>query len=276
MRIISDIPGLRAALQAYDAIAFVPTMGNLHAGHSALVNLAKQRAKTVVVSIFVNPLQFAAHEDFDRYPRTLEEDNKKLAQMAVDVVFTPSAEALFPAPQAIYVALPAIADELCGAFRPGHFRGVATMVLKLFNIVQPNIAVFGKKDYQQLHIVRRMVSEFNLPIDIVAGETIRADDGLALSSRNGFLSSTERTQASALYGVLREMSLAIKTGECNFSHLETSARATLTDLGWRMDYISVRNANDLTPATADNKGVVIMAAGWVGKTRLIDNIEVKL
>lgn len=276
MRIISDIPGLRAALQAYDAIAFVPTMGNLHAGHLALVNLAKQRAKTVVVSIFVNPLQFAAHEDFDRYPRTLEEDNKKLAQMAVDVVFTPSAEALFPAPQAVYVALPAIADELCGAFRPGHFRGVATMVLKLFNIVQPNIAVFGKKDYQQLHIVRRMVSEFNLPIDIVAGETIRADDGLALSSRNGFLSSTERTQASALYGVLREMSVAIKTGEGNFSHLETSARATLTDLGWRMDYISVRNANDLTPATADNKGLVIVAAGWVGKTRLIDNIEVKL
>ena len=276
MRIISDITCLRATLQSYDAIAFVPTMGNLHAGHLALVKLAKRRAKTVVVSIFVNPLQFAAHEDFDRYPRTLEEDNKKLAQMEVDVVFTPSADALFPTPQAVYVALPAVLDELCGAFRPGHFRGMATMVLKLFNIVQPNLAVFGKKDYQQLHIVRRMVSEFNLPIDIVAGETIRADDGLALSSRNGFLSSTERIQASALYGVLYEMSVAIKTGECDFSHVEASARMTLTNLGWRMDYISVRNANDLTPATGDNKALVIMAAGWVGKTRLIDNIEIKL
>ncbi len=276
MLAVSDIRSLRQVLEAQNSVVLVPTMGNLHEGHLALVKLARQRASYVVVSIFVNPLQFAVHEDFDRYPRTLEEDKSKLGDVGVDIVFTPTNSELFPQPQRFYLELPTIADDLCGKFRPGHFRGVATVVLKLFNIVQPQAAVFGKKDYQQLHIVQRLVSEFNLPTEIIAGETTRAADGLALSSRNFFLNESERDQANALYKVLSELKSALVKGAQDFSRLEESARMTLIDLGWRVDYVSVRNTTDLSPATTEDKALVIMGAAWLGKTRLIDNVEFEL
>lgn len=263
-------------LEAQHSIALVPTMGNLHEGHLALVNLAKEHANHVVVSIFVNPLQFGANEDFNQYPRTLKEDAHKLRAADVDVLFTPSNVELFPEPQSFYVEPPAIANDLCGKFRPGHFQGVATIIAKLFNIVQPHVAVFGKKDYQQLHIIRRLVAQFNFAIDIAAAETIRTAEGLALSSRNLFLSETERTQASALYRILSETKLSLLEGAQDFAHLETVAGDRLTELGWRVDYISLRNTSDLSPASSADKRVVIMAAGWLGRTRLIDNVEVDL
>ena len=203
MEIISSISVLRETLQGRQPVAFVPTMGNLHEGHIALVEQARRHGRSVVVSIFVNPLQFGAGEDLANYPRTLEQDCRKLQAAGADIVFTPSAQELFPTPQQFQVEPPPIASELCGAFRPGHFRGVATIVLKLFNIVQPACAVFGKKDYQQLFIIRGMVREFDLPLEIVAGETVRAEDGLALSSRNGYLTPEERTEAPRLYRNLR-------------------------------------------------------------------------
>ncbi len=276
MQTVSEISALRHMLAAQHSIALVPTMGNLHDGHLGLVNLAKEHADHVVVSIFVNPLQFGANEDFNRYPRTLKEDEDKLRAIGVDVLFTPSNVELFPEPQSFYVEPPAIANDLCGKFRPGHFQGVATIITKLFNIIQPQIAIFGKKDYQQLHIVRQLVAQFNFAIDIAAAETVRAFDGLALSSRNLFLSEEERKQASALYRILTELKLSLLEGVQDFAHLERMAGDRLTELGWRVDYISLRNTGDLSPASPADKRVVIMAAGWLGKTRLIDNVEVDL
>ena len=275
MQIISTIAELRARLSDERAIAFVPTMGNLHEGHLNLVRLAREHGECVVASIFVNPLQFGPSEDFDRYPRTLEADCAKLQGLA-DVVFAPPVNEMYPAQQAVFVEPPPVASELCGASRPGHFRGMATVVLKLLNIVQPQAALFGKKDYQQLHIIRRMVSELNLPVRIIGGETVRAADGLALSSRNQYLNEAERSEAAFLYRALQEMRQAILQGERNFEQLQQRVVETLVARGWRVDYLAVRTQSDLQPASHAQRELVLLAAARLGNTRLLDNIEVCL
>ena len=274
MDIISRIAVLRESLGGRSPVAFVPTMGNLHEGHLALVDLARRRGRTVVVRIFVNPLQFGPGEDLDKYPRTLEEDCAKLRQAGVDILFAPSAAELFPSPQTMHVEPPPIAMELCGAFRPGHFRGVATIVLKLFNIVRPAVAVFGKKDYQQLFIIRTMAQQFNLPLEIVAGETMRAPDGLALSSRNGYLGPEQRTEAPRLHEALKGLCLEIARGRKDHGVLETAAAAALAARGWKVDYVALRSADTLLPALPGETSLVALGAAWLGGTRLIDNLEV--
>jgi len=273
MQIISTTQELRDRLKFEPSVVFVPTMGNLHEGHVALARQAREHGRCVVASIFVNPIQFGPGEDFDKYPRTLEADCAKLDGLA-DVVFAPAAEEIYPEPQQVFVEPPPVAAELCGAFRPGHFRGVATVVLKLLNIVQPQAVVFGKKDYQQLHVIRAMARQFNLPVEIVAGETLRAGDGLALSSRNGYLSAEERAEAVRLYRNLVRVKESIAAGRGDYPALERVAAADLEAHGWRVDYVSVRAAESLLPATADDTGLVVLAAAWLGRTRLIDNIEV--
>ncbi len=275
MHLIHTAPALRRRLAGENSVAFVPTMGNLHQGHLELVELARRHGGCVVVSIFVNPLQFGPSEDYAKYPRTLEADCASLEGLA-DVVFAPAVEEMYPAPQQVYVEPPPFAAELCGAFRPGHFRGVATVVLKLLNLVQPDAAVFGKKDYQQLAVIRAMAEQLNLPLAIVAGETARAPDGLALSSRNGYLSETERAEAIRLYRNLQEIVAQVGNGERNFTALENAARADLESHGWRVDYVAVRNPRSLLPATAEDRKAVVLAAAWLGKTRLIDNLEITL
>lgn len=275
MQIISTIQKLRDRLKSGPSVVFVPTMGNLHQGHLALVRQAREHGRCVVVSIFVNPLQFGPSEDFSNYPRTFEQDCEKLAGLA-DVVFAPTVADLYPEPQQVFIEPPPVANELCGAFRPGHFRGVATVVLKLFNIVQPQAAVFGKKDYQQLHVIRAMARQLNLPLEIVAGETLRAGDGLALSSRNGYLSTEERTEAVRLYRNLAFLRESIIAGNLDFPALERAAIADLEAHGWRVDYVSVRAAASLVPAKAGEMNLVVLAAAWLGKTRLIDNLEICL
>ncbi len=274
MEIISSIAVLRETLRGREPVTFVPTMGNLHQGHIALVEQARQHARCVVVSIFVNPLQFGTGEDLVNYPRTLEEDCRKLQAAGADIVFTPSVQELFPTPQQFQVEPPPIANELCGAYRPGHFRGVATIVLKLFNIVQPVCAVFGKKDYQQLHIIRAMVRELNLPVKIVAGETVRAEDGLALSSRNGYLSQAERAEAPRLQRNLTHIQQAVAAGQRDFAALESAAVSDLTQHGWQVDYISLCNAGTLQQAQSGDTELVVLGAARLGKTRLIDNLEI--
>ncbi|MBU1691885.1 MAG: pantoate--beta-alanine ligase [Gammaproteobacteria bacterium] len=275
MLIISAIQELRDRLKSELSVAFVPTMGNLHQGHLALVRQAREHGRCVVASIFVNPLQFGPNEDFAKYPRTFEQDCEKLEGLA-DVVFAPKMEDLYPEPQQVYVEPPPVASELCGAFRPGHFRGVATVVLKLFNIVQPQAAVFGKKDYQQLQVISAMVRQLNLPVEIVAGETLRAEDNLALSSRNGYLSETERAEAVRLYRNLALIRESIVAGNRDLPALECAAIADLEAHGWRVDYVSVRAAASLAPAKTGEINLVVLAAAWLGKTRLIDNLEICL
>lgn len=275
MQVISTITELRMRLADESSIAFVPTMGNLHEGHLELVRIARQHGQCVVVSIFVNPLQFGPGEDFDRYPRTLEADCAKLQDMA-DVIFSPAADEMYPERQTIFIDPPPIANELCGRTRPGHFRGMATVVLKLLNIVQPQAALFGKKDYQQLHIIRLMVDQLNLPIRIIGGETVRAPDGLALSSRNQYLNVTERAEAAFLYRTLLEMRQAILQGEHNFEHLHQKAVERLAARGWVVDYVAVRNQSDLLPGNGMQREWVILAAARLGNTRLLDNVEVEI
>ncbi|MFZ2541768.1 MAG: pantoate--beta-alanine ligase [Gallionella sp.] len=275
MQIISTIVELRARLTNERAVAFVPTMGNLHEGHLELMRLAREHGDCVVASIFVNPLQFGPSEDFDKYPRTLDADCASLQGLA-DVVFAPSVNEMYPMQQTVFVELPPIANELCGASRPGHFRGMATVVLKLLNIVQPQVALFGKKDYQQLHIIRQIVAQFNLPIRIIAGETMRAADGLALSSRNQYLSVAERDAATFLYQTLLGARQAILNGDREFEQLQLQAVEALSARGWRVDYVEVRNQSDLQPASRVQRDLVILAAAWLGDTRLLDNIEVCL
>ena len=275
MQVISTIAELRSRLSDERAIAFVPTMGNLHEGHLDLMRLARDHGSCVVASIFVNPLQFGPNEDFDRYPRTLEADCAKLQGLA-DVVFAPSVDEMYPAQQTVFIEPPPIANELCGASRPGHFRGMATVVLKLLNIVQPQAALFGKKDYQQLHIIRRMVSELNLPIRVIGGETVRAADGLALSSRNQYLNEAERGEAAFLYRTLQGMRQAILQGERDFEQLQQRAVEALAARGWLPDYVAVRNQSDLQPAGQLQRELVILAAARLGNTRLLDNVEVCL
>lgn len=273
MHVVSTVTELRQRLDKQKSVAFVPTMGNLHAGHLHLVELAKQQAKCVVVSIFVNPLQFGANEDLANYPRTLEEDCEKLKLAGVDVVFTPTVETMYPTEQTILVEPLAIANDLCGASRPGHFRGVATVVLKLFNMVRPDVAVFGKKDFQQLFIIREMVKQLNLPIEIVAGETMREPDGLAMSSRNGYLLPGQRVEAQRLHRALQQVLDAIQGGNTDFPALESQTTQYLTQLGWVVDYIAVRSSLTLLPANVDDTRLVVLGAARQGRTRLIDNIE---
>ncbi|WP_020166659.1 MULTISPECIES: pantoate--beta-alanine ligase [Methylotenera] len=278
MQIIDSKKALSIALKNRVNIGFVPTMGNLHAGHIHLVQLAKQHADCVVVSIFVNPLQFGANEDLANYPRTLEADFEKLSAAGADFVFTPSVAELYPnydgknLNQTMTIALPAIADMLCGASRPGHFAGVATVVAKLFNLIQPQIAVFGQKDFQQLFVIRELVNQFNYPVEIIAGETVREASGLALSSRNGYLSETARASANQLNQALQGIVASLKNGNTNFNQLENLAVQQLTNFGWLVDYISVRSADTLLPATTDDKNLVVLGAAKLDKTRLIDNI----
>ncbi len=277
MDIIRTITELRAWRKAQGRVAFVPTMGNLHEGHLKLIEEARKQADAVVVSIFVNSLQFGQGEDYAAYPRTLEADVQKLTEHGVSVVFTPDEKELYPRiKQDFQVEPPNIQNELCGAFRPGHFRGVATVVSKLFNIVQPDVACFGKKDYQQLHVIQRMVEDLNFPIDIVAVDTGRSDDGLALSSRNGFLSSEERQQAPLLYQMLSKIKDAIQAGHQDYATLEKKAINTLTKEGWQVDYVEIRNSESLEVAHVGDKDLVVLGAARLGKPRLIDNIEIHL
>jgi pantoate--beta-alanine ligase len=274
MKVIHTVAELRQALKATARTAFVPTMGNLHEGHLSLVRLAREHGGPVVASIFVNRLQFAPHEDFDTYPRTLERDCELLRAAGCNFVFAPSEKELYPEPQRFTVLPPAdLADFLEGHFRPGFFTGVCTVVHKLFNIVQPAVAVFGKKDYQQLMVIRSMVRQMALPIDIVAGETTRAPDGLALSSRNGYLSAEERIEAVALSRELNGIAAAVKHGERNFEELETRSLEALRNRGWVPDYVVLRRRDGLA-APSEGSPLVVLAAARLGATRLIDNLEI--
>lgn len=276
MKIVPTIAELRSELRGAD-VACVPTMGNLHEGHLSLMRIARSHASSVVATIFVNRLQFAPTDDFDQYPRTFAADCEKLERERVDVLFAPDEREIYPQPQAFKVdPPPELADILEGEFRPGFFRGVCTVVLKLFNIVQPRVAVFGKKDYQQLMIVRGMVGQLAAPIAIVPGETSRADDGLALSSRNNYLSAAERMEAPRLYRILRKLARSIASGERAYQRLEAEALAELRTYRWQPDYVAVRRQSDLQPPAAADRELVILAAAKLGATRLIDNLEVTL
>jgi len=265
MKIVSRIDELRASVAAAGPVAFVPTMGNLHEGHLSLVRLGKKRAAKVVVSIFVNRLQFQPGDDFERYPRTFERDCALLEAEGVALVFAPDEKVLYPEKQIITTRPGPLGDELEGRFRPGFFEGVCTVVLKLFNCVQPAAAVFGKKDYQQLRVVEAMVRQLNLPIEISAGETVREADGLAMSSRNGYLSKAERAEAPRLRRVLQEVSGKKLSPD--------EAVALLAKEGWKPDYVEVRRRADLAVPQHGEKNLVVLAAARLGSTRLIDNLE---
>src|SRR5450830_1474550 len=295
MQIIKTATELRSVLKSQASIAFVPTMGNLHAGHIHLVTLAKQHAECVVVSIFVNPLQFGANEDLASYPRTLEADCEKLKAAGASIVFTPAVAEIYPQctdtesdginlNQTMSIAPPPIANELCGASRLGHFSGVVTVVLKLFNMVffngsHQHVAIFGQKDFQQLFIIKELVKQFNLPITIIAGETVREASGLAMSSRNGYLTTEQRQQASQLNSALQGIVSTIKNGNRDFDRLEQfdkleqQVTSTLKTQGWLVDYISIRSALTLSPATGSDRHLVVLGAAKLGNTRLIDNVE---
>jgi pantoate--beta-alanine ligase len=279
MKIISTIEALRDQLRGQLRTAFVPTMGNLHDGHLSLMRIARKHGDPVVASIFVNRLQFGPNEDFDQYPRTFQADVEKLEKEGVYVLFAPTEKDLYPEPQAFRVNPPDdLGAILEGEFRPGFFTGVTTVVLKLFACVQPSVAVFGKKDYQQLMMVRNMARQFALPTEIIAADTYRAEDGLALSSRNMYLSDAERSEAPALYKQLKAIADDIRNGDVDILSLEHLAMATLTQRGWQPDYISIRKQVDLqSPSASDlaqNAPLVVLAAAKLGMTRLIDNLEV--
>lgn len=264
---------MRERLQHEPSNVFVPTMGNLHAGHIALTRLGHQRAACTVVSIFVNRLQFGPKEDYERYPRTFQRDAEQLQEAGVDVVFVPTEAEIYPEPQTFVVEPSDLQHILEGAFRPGHFQGVATVVLKLFNMVGPRAAIFGKKDYQQYVVLRDMVKQLALPVEILPADTVRAGDGLALSSRNSYLSPEQRAEAPRLYQTLQAARESILGGARDFQRIELSGMAELAERGWRPDYISVRRQSDLQPPGAGDHELVILAAAFLGRTRLIDNVE---
>ena len=278
MKICHTAADLARELAGAGRVAFVPTMGNLHEGHLALTRLARAKGDAVVASIFVNRLQFGPNEDFDRYPRTMDADRAGLERMGVDALFAPDEHEMYPVPQLYRVKPPPLGEELEGAFRPGFFDGVCTVVLKLFNLVRPQVAVFGKKDRQQLKIVRGMVQQFNLPIEIVGCETVRAGDGLALSSRNGYLTATERAEAPRLHRVLRGIADAIASGRRDYANLEADGRAELARHGWQVDYVAVRHGLGLRiphPEAFDHPNLlIVLGAAKLGATRLIDNVDV--
>jgi len=256
------------------SVAFVPTMGNLHAGHLSLVTIARSRARCVVASIFVNRLQFEPGGDFDRYPRSLDNDCRMLEAVGCDVVFAPDERELYPEPQEILVTPPKSAQQLCGDFRPGHFAGVTTVVTKLLHLVQPQVAVFGMKDYQQLHVIRALVRQLNFPVAIVGGPTLREADGLAMSSRNGYLSSEERVKAVQLSRSLAQVKEAIEAGAKDGGALARAAAESLAGKGWKVDYVALRNRVTLEPPATGDRELVVLGAAWLGKTRLIDNLEI--
>ena len=279
MKIISSIDELRDQLRGQLRTAFVPTMGNLHEGHLSLMRLARRHGDPVVASIFVNRLQFGPNEDFDKYPRTFQDDVAKLEKEGVYVLFAPTEKDMYPEPQEYRVRPPeGLGNTLEGEFRPGFFDGVCTVVTKLFSCVQPRVAVFGKKDYQQLMIVRNMARQFALPTEIIGAETFRADDGLALSSRNGYLSSEERLEAPALYRQLGAVAEAMRAGSRDVAAVERQAMEFLAARGWKPDYVSIRKRIDLqAPVAADLEAgapLVVLAAAKLGNTRLIDNLEI--
>ena len=274
MKTFHEIAPLRAALKNAGRVVLVPTMGNLHEGHIALVRDARKHGDTVVATVFVNRLQFRPGEDFDKYPRTLAADAKYLEEAGVEFLFAPSEDVMYPTPQYFHVDVPdELATILEGEFRPGHFRGVATVVMKLFQIIQPDAALFGKKDYQQMLVLSDLVREFNMPIEVIPGDTIRADDGLALSSRNGFLSATERAEAPRLHRLLMNLVEQVRAGGREFAALEAAVMDELRNNGWSPDYVAVRSrANLQLPVAAEP--LVVVAAAKLGTTRLIDNVEI--
>ena len=267
---------LREWRLAGQSLAFVPTMGNLHRGHLKLVEEARHLAQRVIVSIFVNPLQFGAGEDFTQYPRTPEEDRHALEQLGVDLLYTPTEAELYSAGRdnTTRVQVPGLSEILCGEFRPGHFEGVATVVAKLFNLVQPDIAVFGKKDYQQLLVIRRLVSELNLPIKIIGVETVREPDGLAMSSRNRYLTKKEREQAVLIHQVLLETADKINGGSRDYPALQEAAINQLNSSGFRTEYVEIRKASDMGIPQPEDRQLVVLAAAQLGSARLIDNVEI--
>ncbi len=279
MKIISSIDELRDQLRGQLRTVFVPTMGNLHEGHLSLMRLARKHGDPIVASIFINRLQFGPNEDFEKYPRTFAADVEKLEKEGVYVLFAPAEKDLYPEPQEFRVQPPDdIGGILEGEFRPGFFNGVTTVVLKLFSCVQPRVAVFGKKDYQQLMIIRNMARQFSLPTEIIAAETFRAEDGLALSSRNGYLNTAQRAEAPTLYAQLNTVADAVRSGNHDLAQLEKAAMDNLAARGWQPDYIAVRKRINLQTPTAQelvqNEALVVLAAAKIGNTRLIDNLEI--
>jgi pantoate--beta-alanine ligase len=276
MDIIHSVAALRDRLRREPNNVFVPTMGHLHDGHIQLIRIAKPRAACTVLSIFVNRLQFGPREDFERYPRTLEEDTERLKDAGVNVVFVPDEKEIYPEPQTFVVEPSDLQNILEGEHRPGHFRGVATVVLKLFNLVMPHSAIFGKKDYQQYLVLRDMVRQFALPIEIIPAETVRAADGLALSSRNFYLSADERRESPRLHRLLMEAHGEIAGGARDFQRIELHCMSALADHGWKPDYVAVRRQADLQPPRAGDGDLVVLAAARLGRTRLIDNVEITM
>ena len=282
MNTVKTVRELRAAVARARSegkrIGFVPTMGNLHSGHAALVIKAAQRADFVVASIFVNPLQFGANEDLDKYPRTLAADQQRLFDAGCHLLFAPTVDEMYPDGMAVQtrVSVPNLSEGLCGASRPGHFDGVATVVSKLFNMVQPDLAVFGEKDYQQLAVIRAMVRDLNIPIQIIGEPTVRAEDGLALSSRNGYLTPEQRSTAPVVYRTLKQIGEALGRGQVDFAALIEQGKANLIAAGLRPDYLEVRHAVNLRPASFGDRDLVILVAAYLGNTRLIDNLYLHL
>ena len=261
-----------------DHIALVPTMGNLHAGHLSLVELAREHAEKVVVSIFVNPTQFAEGEDFDEYPRTLERDTRRLKKPAADLLFIPDVETMYPfgLKDATTVSVPRISENFCGASRPGHFDGVTSVVARLFALVQPDAAVFGQKDYQQQLVIRHMSLDLNLPVAIITAETVREEDGLAMSSRNQYLSDEDRVTAPKLFEVISAVGTNLQNGRRNFDELEKKSIAKLTDAGFEVDYFSIRRAQNLEIPDRDCDELVVLVAAHLGNARLIDNTVITI
>ena len=276
MERVTDISSLRKRLRKETSIAFVPTMGNLHEGHLSLVRTAKQHADCTVVSIFVNQLQFSPTEDYNKYPRTLEKDCALLKDINADVVFVPNEKILYPETQEFLLMLPPVAHILEGKYRPGFFRGVTTVVLKLFNIIQPQKAIFGKKDYQQLYIVDKMVKQLNLPIKIIACDTVRMHDGLAQSSRNCYLNENQRSESIRLYQTLYQIKKSVEDGNDNFKMLQDNAIKNMIQHNWKVDYITIRQRSTLEPAVfnENNNNLIVLGAAWLDDIRLIDNIEI--
>ncbi len=280
MNTVNQLDALRTRISQWrnagSTVAFVPTMGNLHEGHLNLVREASKQADRVVVSIFVNPLQFGEGEDFDSYPRTLDADSALLEAEGADLLFAPPVGVMYPKPreQQTRVEVPGISNVLCGEFRPIHFVGVATVVCKLFNMVQPDMAFFGKKDYQQLMVIRLMVEDLQMPVRIIGIDTVRESDGLAMSSRNAYMTEAERSTAPVLYRLLQQSAEKIKQGESDLQALQATAIAELQEQGFRPDYFAIRRSRDLQPAQQGEGDLVILVAAYLGKTRLIDNLEV--
>lgn len=280
MQSINEIKSLRSQIKAWHqaglSVALVPTMGNLHNGHFSLVEKAKTLADKVVVSIFVNPMQFGPNEDLDNYPRTLSEDKQGLEKLGTDIVFTPTVETIYPngLGEQSFVEVPGISMGYCGGNRPGHFKGVATVVTKLFNLVQPDFACFGEKDFQQLQVIKTMARDLSIPIEIVGVPIMRDVSGLAMSSRNGYLSESQKVTATALFKALSNCAAQLKSGEKDFEKLEISAKQDLQQAGLKPDYFTIAQSDTLKAATLEDSQLIILAAAYLGSVRLIDNLKV--